>query len=241
MKALFISDLHLSPSHPEITEVFLRFLENEVRGAKALYILGDFFDAWIGDDNPDPFIKHIIKAVAHLKTEGISVFFLHGNRDFLIGERFAEQSQCVLLSDPYVVELFGKRYVLTHGDTLCTLDTNYQRFRSFVRNAFIKKLYLSLSLTIRTRIAHFLRKQSTRPRNPQSEIPQKYDVTRDAVHKILKQFQADVLIHGHTHRPGIHSFSLNGKAVKRIVLGDWGTVGSALLITPTEETLIKLT
>lgn len=234
MATYFVSDLHLSATKPHLSHLFLKFLKGDAKKADALYILGDLFEAWIGDDNPDPHNSAIINALAEFSDNGIPVYFMHGNRDFLIGEQFAVESHCVLLPDPVVIDLYNTRVLLTHGDLLCTLDHQYQRFRKCVRHPMIKKLFLSFPLSWRQKISSFLRTKSARENIPPSR---KWDVTSDAVYQMLREHKAVTLIHGHTHKQGIHDFILDNQSAKRIVLGDWGETGSVLVYVPENITL----
>lgn len=230
MTTFFISDLHLSAAHPDTTELFLKFLKEDAKEAEALYILGDFFEAWIGDDILDPHEAKIIHALANYTKQGTPVYFMHGNRDFLIGHSFAIKSGCSLIKDPTLITLYGKKVLLCHGDALCTLDKTYQYFRKGVRHPLIKKIYLNLPQWLRRKIANRLRNHS--PRNlyldHSKHLNPKWDVTISAVNQIMQKFQSDILIHGHTHKAGIHEFVLDEKPVTRIVLGDWTTTGKVL-------------
>jgi UDP-2,3-diacylglucosamine hydrolase len=237
MATYFISDLHLSANEPQISELFLKFLEEEAKKADALYILGDFFARWIGDDNTDPHDQRITQALANFSEthHQIPIYIMHGNRDFLLGERFIQNSQCILLPDPTVIELYGDTVVLTHGDQLCTLDTSYQRFRRFVRHPWTKKFFLRLPLLIRSKIAQLLsRKASGHPipqKKPQN-FDRRWDVSTDAVYALLRRYKATGLIHGHTHKPNIHHFILDERPTIRAVLGDWGTTAKILVYSP---------
>lgn len=245
MKTLFISDLHLSASHPEISSLFLRFLEkyhpkHHVHAPiQALYILGDLFEAWIGDDTSDPHDQQIIEALHQYTQQGTPVYFMHGNRDFLIGQGFAQKTQCQLLADPTVINLYGQRILLMHGDRLCTLDTHYQWFRTIVQSAIIKRLFLQLPFSWRRCLVQKIRafSQSLKHRQTQGNRPkkkflssEKYDASPMAIQQQLQTHQAQLLIHGHTHKCGIHTLTLNTQTVHRIVLGDWGITGSVLII-----------
>lgn len=249
---LFISDLHLHPSRLSVTENFIRFLETDARKAKALYILGDFFEVWAGDDDPNPHHKRVIQALAEFSKTHIPLYFMRGNRDFLIDKAFEKASGCILIKDPTVIELYSQRILLMHGDSLCTEDRSHQRFRTFSQNSLIRKLFLILfPFSLRLKIASGIRKKSQlagamreqisllaeraaldRPKNP-------YDVNQNAVERALLKHSADYLIHGHTHKAGIHEFSLLGKATKakRIVLGEWGVLGSVLVYSPNSTEL----
>ena len=226
MATLFISDLHLDAERPRSTEQFLQFLEHEARNANALYILGDLFEAWIGDDDTDPANAPIISALADLKRRRVPCFFMHGNRDFLIGKRFAAATGCELLPENKVVEVAGTRVLLTHGDLLCTDDEPYQALRVQVRDPGWQKAFLSKPLEERRSIANDLRAKS------QAAIAEKaeeiMDVNSATVATTMRAYDVTTLLHGHTHRPGIHHFDLDGSAATRIVLGAWYEQGSVL-------------
>lgn len=219
MTTLFISDLHLDPLRPQITESFLQFLASEARRADSLYILGDLFEVWIGDDDPDPHHARVMAGLRELAGTGIPVYFMHGNRDFLIGEGFAKLTGCRILSDPTLVELQGTPALLMHGDTLCTDDTEYQRFRSMVRDPAWQQTFLSKPLEERHAFAAQARSESRSQTRQKAESIM--DVNQQAVEKIMLQHGVARLIHGHTHRPAIHRFTAGGKPHTRIVLGDW--------------------
>ena len=221
---LFISDLHLDPANPTIAEIFFYFLEHIAPNADALYILGDFFESYIGDDDNHPFIKSIKHALSKAAEKGLSIFLMHGNRDFLIGEKFALESGLTLIPDPYSITLYNQRILLMHGDTLCTQDKSYQRFRKIVRWKLGQKiLFLSLPLRFREKLKNDLRKESeTHNRYKSNSI---MDVASDAVLNIMQKYQATFLIHGHTHKPAIHELSANKK---RIVLNAWHDAGHYL-------------
>lgn len=224
-QTLFISDLHLSLDQPGITHLFLNFLATQVSQADEVYILGDLFEVWIGDDDHNEFntkIQNAIKKVA----EKTPVFFMHGNRDFLIGEKFLESCGCQLLTDPCVINLYGIPTILTHGDMLCTKDVKHQWWRKFSQSALVRHFYLNLPLSLRRAIARLIRNKS-QSRNRMMPI-ELMDVSQDAVKKLMLRENTLQMIHGHTHQPGIHSFNLNGKEAKRIVLGAWHEQASIL-------------
>ncbi len=225
---LFISDLHLYKERPEITELFLEFLEHRAGEAEALYILGDLFEVWIGDDAVSSENRRIITALNRLSDRGTRVMFMHGNRDFLIGEDFARMSGCSLIPDSTVIKLNGEPTLLMHGDTLCTDDLEYQQFRARVRDPQIQRDFLSQPVAKRSDIVdHYRQESRERSRHKSTEI---MDVNQDAVIKIMKQYQVRRLIHGHTHRPAIHSLKIDGQDAERIVLGDWYHQGSVLTV-----------
>lgn len=219
MTTLLISDLHLEEERPDITRAFLLFLQERARKAEALYILGDLFESWIGDDAMSRFHHSIAKALHELAEHGTHIFLMHGNRDFLIGKRFCDEAGCRLLVDASVVELGGERVLLTHGDRLCTGDEAYMRLRRWLRNPLSLWILHHLPLTTRRRLARQLRKESRvhTLRKP-VEIT---DVTPEEVPPLMARHGVQMMVHGHTHRPAVHEFQLNGRQARRIVLGDW--------------------
>jgi UDP-2,3-diacylglucosamine hydrolase len=223
---LFISDLHLDPARPDITTQALEFLDRETADAEALYILGDLFEAWVGDDDPEPEKRRVIEALRKLGDAGLPCFFMRGNRDFLVGEGFARDSGCTLLADPTVIELHGTRVLLMHGDTLCTDDQAYQAFRQMVRNPDWQRAMLAKPLAERLALARHLREQSTAAMAGKAE--EIMDVNQGAVEAAMRTHGVRTLLHGHTHRPAVHHFELDGEEATRIVLGDWFTQGSVL-------------
>src|SRR5690554_1621694 len=233
MTTLFISDLHLSADRPDITALFERFLQNEARHCDALYILGDLFDAWIGDDDLTPFHCRVIDALAALSATGVSIYFIVGNRDFLIGERFAQMTGVTILPETYVIDLYGVPTLILHGDTLCTLDTGYQRFRKVIRNPLLLSLLTRLPLTWRRTIASKLRSSSNSQQPLTEEQLRRMDATEDGVQQTLTVHPVKRIIHGHTHRPNrhLHYHAQHGE-VERIVLGDWYEQGSVLSVGP---------
>jgi len=226
MSTIFISDLHLDPQRPEITDCFLTFLEDSADRIEALYILGDLFEAWIGDDATDPEQQMIVAALKRFTDSGRPCYFMHGNRDFLIGSRFSDDSGVQLLAESTVINLYGEPVLLLHGDTLCTDDHRYQMFRRIVRNSWLHALYFAIPISARRALVSWIRKSST------SEIAQKpdqiTDVNQHAVESTMRQNGVNKLVHGHTHRPAVHSFTLDQQPASRIVLGDWYTQGSFL-------------
>ncbi len=226
MTTLFIADLHLSDQRPAITDLFITFLKNEARQARALYILGDLFEAWLGDDCILPHYQTVIAQLKQLTDSNIPVYILHGNRDFLIGKQFCMLSGCQLLDENTVITIDGQRYLIMHGDALCTDDVKYQQFRSMVRNPEWQKQLLEKTPAERIALAKQYREIS------QSETAEKasdiMDVNQAEVEKVMHAANITTLIHGHTHRPDIHKFELDGKDAQRIVLGDWYEKGSVL-------------
>jgi len=224
---LFISDLHLDASRPDITDQFLHFLRTDAGNARALYILGDLFEAWIGDDDPDTDKRRIQSALRELTDAGVPCFIMHGNRDFLIGQRFCAATGCKLLDDAgTLVTIDGRTVLLMHGDVLCIDDAAYQRLRRRVRKPWVKWLLRHLPLGIRTWLATKMRAGSKA--HIESSMAQIMDVNANEVARAMAERNVDLLIHGHTHRPAIHELSVNGMPATRIVLGDWYTQGSVL-------------
>ncbi|PKA32567.1 UDP-2,3-diacylglucosamine diphosphatase [Cedecea lapagei] len=230
MATLFIADLHLQTEEPAITAGFLRFLQGEARSADALYILGDLFEAWIGDDDPNPLHREIAAAIKALVDSGVPCFFIHGNRDFLIGKRFARESGITLLPEEQVLDLYGRKVLIMHGDTLCTDDTGYLAFRAKVHTPWIQTLFLALPLFIRNRIAAKMRAGSKAANSSKSLSIM--DVNPQAVIEVMEKHRVQWLIHGHTHRPDVHTLSANGEPAHRVVLGAWHTEGSMVKVTP---------
>lgn len=227
MTTLFISDLHLDGSRPRITELFLKFLQEEAAKASALYILGDFFEVWIGDDDDDPHHSRVMDGLNALTAAGVPVYFMHGNRDFLISKRFTERTGVQLLADPKLLDLNGSPSLLMHGDTLCTDDRQYQRARRFLRNRLVQFIYLALPLPLRRRIAAYSRAKSKA--DTAAKAAYIMDVNQQTVESVMARHGVTRLIHGHTHRPAVHRFkSADGKDMERIVLGDWYEQSSIL-------------
>jgi UDP-2,3-diacylglucosamine hydrolase len=223
---LLISDLHLDPTAPAIARQFTEFLRGPARAARALYILGDLFEAWLGDDDPDPAVRAIVMELRALTETGVPLYFLHGNRDFMLGPRFAAETGGTLLADGTVVDLHGERVLLLHGDVLCTADRNYQRLRRWLRNPLTLFVLRSLGLEARRRIGSRLRAGSQM--HVGTTAAEIMDVTPDEVIAALRRAGVQAMVHGHTHRPAIHRFEVDGRPARRIVLGDWYTQGSVL-------------
>ena len=219
MTTLFISDLHLEESRPDITEAFLGFLDGKASGVDQLYILGDFFEAWIGDDERTPLQEQIATALRKLRDSGTRIFLMHGNRDFLIGQDFCDRAGATLLDDPTVIDLYGTPTLLMHGDSLCTADVEYQKFRANMRNPQWQQMILQRPLKDRQQMARQLREISMAKNQGKEEFIM--DVTPEEVVKDLEKHGVQRMIHGHTHRPAVHELTANGSPAKRIVLGDW--------------------
>ena len=226
MTTLFISDLHLEANQPEIGTQFQSFLAGEARGAEALYILGDLFEVWLGDDDPNPYYGEMKSALRKLIDTGVPVYFMHGNRDFTIGPDFAAETGLTLLDDPTVVDLYGEDVLLCHGDALCTDDVQYQQIRAMTRNPEWQAMMLAKSIEERIAFAVEARKESMeRGESLSDEI---MDVNQEAVAAALHEYGVAVMLHGHTHRPAVHSFDLGDRKATRIVLGDWYEQGSVV-------------
>lgn len=226
MHTLFISDLHLTPNRPDITHCFTQFMRNEAIHADALYVLGDLFDFWIGDDDPTPFAQHIKQEFKRLTSQGVPCYFIHGNRDFLIGRRFAKETGVTLLKEETVIDLYGTAVVILHGDTLCTRDVRYLAFREKVHQPWLQWLFNRLPYFIKQRIVAKIQSDiRTDKSHKEMEI---MDVTQEEVIRVMHKYDVPVMIHGHTHRPAIHNIS-NQPQKTRIVLGDWYTQGSVLV------------
>jgi UDP-2,3-diacylglucosamine hydrolase len=226
MAILFISDLHIDAARPDITGQFVQFLGGAASGAEALYILGDLFESWVGDDAPDAGQDEALDAIRSLTARGVPCFVMHGNRDFLLGETFCKRSGAQLLPDPVIMTLFGEPVLVTHGDALCTDDRAYQRLRATVRDADWQRRFLGLSIGQRRALAGAARTGSQA--HTASIAYTIADVSAGSVAAAMRAAGVSTLLHGHTHRPGIHPFSVDGRACTRIVLGDWYTQGSVL-------------
>ncbi len=236
--SIFISDLHLSPSRPAISRVFFDFVRGAAARAEALYILGDLFDYWAGDDNDDPFNASVLSALRKLVDRGIALHLMHGNRDFLIGDDFSRASRAQLLADPTLINLYGTSTLLMHGDTLCTDDVKYQEFRTQVRNPDYQQRFLAQPLASRKEIIAGLRAENAEEKELKSEIIM--DVTTATVEAALREHGYPRLIHGHTHRPARHEHVVDGHRCERWVLADWYTSGSYLECEAAGCRVIKL-
>ena len=231
--SLFISDLHLAPERPEIIRLFERFVDEVAVHADTLYILGDFLEYWIGDDDKALGLEPVFSALIKLHQAGTSVRFMHGNRDFLIGKKLARRNHFEIVDDPLLDNLDCHTVLLMHGDLLCTDDIEYQNFRRKIRNKTLQRFFLLLPLFLRDRIAQSLRGTSEKATSDKpADI---MDVNQQAVEETMRKADVNILIHGHTHKPGIHEFELDGKKVERIVLGDWYKDGNYLRINANNE------
>lgn len=227
MSTLFISDLHLSAERPAINALFLEFLRTRARAAEALYVLGDLFEYWIGDDVAlQPEYRPLVTGLRGLTDAGVPVYVMHGNRDFLLGAGFERETGCRLIPDPSVLALAGGNVLLMHGDALCTDDVAYQKFRQMVRNPDWVKMFLGKTIAERVAIVRDYREVSKAA--TAAKKPEIMDVNQAAVEGALREHGVQHLIHGHTHRPAQHVFQLDGRTVRRTVLGDWYDQGSVL-------------
>jgi UDP-2,3-diacylglucosamine hydrolase len=229
-RTLFVSDLHLDPERPTVTSLFLAFLARAAGAADAVYILGDLFEAWIGDDDDSAPGPEVCAAIRHCSGAGTPVYLMHGNRDFLLGTDFAARSGGTLLEEPAVIDLYGTPALLMHGDLLCTDDTEYLQFRNRVRSTEWQREMLSRPLEERRTLARDMRAASRAQNSGKPESIM--DVNPAAVNEVMQRHGTSLLIHGHTHRPAIHEIRLDGKPARRIVLGDWYEQGSVLVCTP---------
>ncbi|WP_373767510.1 UDP-2,3-diacylglucosamine diphosphatase [Glaesserella sp.] len=243
MTTYFIADLHLNESQPEVTALFLQFMRENAPLAEAVYILGDLFDFWIGDDEQSVLIHTVKQAIRQVTEKGVPCYFIHGNRDFLIGKRFAEDTGITLLPDYQLIDLYNKKTLICHGDTLCIDDINYQQYRRKVHQKWRQYLFLCLPLSLRLKIAQKIRAKSrTDKQQKPAEI---MDVNPDFTAQVVDNYQAEQLIHGHTHRQAVHTHSFppfaeegaeggrkQCRSFTRIVLGDWGKTASILAVSP---------
>lgn len=230
MSVLFVSDLHLDPVRPAATQAFLALLSGRARGASALYILGDLFEAWVGDDDPGEPGASVCAALKALSGDGVPVYLMRGNRDFLYGQQIAERSAATLLPDPCVIDLQGVPTLLMHGDLLCTEDAAYQAFRRQVRDPTWQQQFLAQPLAARHAFAAQARAASREHQQGASESIM--DVTPAAVVNTMARYGVSRLIHGHTHRPAMHALLVEERPAQRIVLGDWYDQGSLLWVGP---------
>jgi UDP-2,3-diacylglucosamine hydrolase len=228
VSTLLVSDLHLHPSRPAIIRCFLRFLAQQQGRAEGLYILGDLFEAWIGDDDPEPAYAPVRSALRACVAAGTPVFLMRGNRDFLLGERFGEETRCTLIDDPTRVELHGIPTLLMHGDALCSDDHDYQRLRTTLRDPQWQRQVLERSIPERAALARQARELSEH--SSRSKSRRIMDVNEAEVLRMIREHEVELLIHGHTHRAGAHRIRDGRTRATRIDLGDWYSRGSALVI-----------
>jgi UDP-2,3-diacylglucosamine hydrolase len=219
MTTLFISDLHLSPDNPKLIDLTIKFLQQQTHDISTLYILGDLFNTWLGDDVVPVEFLPLINQLQQLHKTGISSYIMVGNRDFMLGEKFAQQCGSQLIQEPTVVNIAGQRMLLMHGDSLCTDDVSYQRYRQWSRNRLLQWCFLKLPTSIRQHISDKIKQKSREQK--QYKTAMIMDVNQEAVEKVFMNHDVSYLIHGHTHRPAIHQLTIADKTVYRIVLGDW--------------------
>ncbi|WP_413284154.1 UDP-2,3-diacylglucosamine diphosphatase [Vibrio sp. MA40-2] len=227
MTTLFISDLHLTPSRPDITKSFNKFMKTQAVNADALYVLGDLFEFWVGDDDKSTFNQSIKSEFKALTQAGVPCYFIKGNRDFLVGKRFEQETGMQILDDATLIDLYGQKAVILHGDTLCTDDVKYQAFREKVHQPWLQSVYNCLPLFVKKKIV--AKVQSDIGQDKKAKSLDIMDVNQQEVETVLEQYQCDLMIHGHTHRPNIHHFNINDHTpCTRIVLGDWYSQSSIL-------------
>lgn len=232
---LFISDLHLDDARPDITRALRAFIEDEAPRARALYILGDFFNVWIGDDAASKLAAEVSGLLAQLTAGGTRVFLMHGNRDFLLGGDFTARCGATLINEPHLLDCFGRRYLLVHGDALCTRDEDYMSFRRMVRNRDWQQGFLARPVKERRAFAAEARARSKAMSSNKAEDIM--DVTPEEVGRLMREHEVATLIHGHTHRPAVHEIYIGTLPARRIVLGDWDHSGWYLKISSTGEEL----
>ena len=235
----FIADLHLAENRPDMTACFLSFLEHDAIKSERLYILGDLFEVWFGDDYDTKLNRDVATYLKKLAKSGTEVFYIHGNRDFILGKKYAEMSGMTLLPEKHVIDLYGEKTLIMHGDTLCTKDVDYQKFRKKSRSWWWLGFMTSLPFFIRKRIAINYREKSKNAQQYKSlDI---MDVTLSEVVNDLETYQCQLIIHGHTHRPKMHDLTANMKPAKRIVLGDWYEQGAWLKVNQESKDLLNAT
>lgn len=235
----FISDLHLSPDLPRVTKGFHALVRHLRGNIEALYVLGDLFEAWVGDDNDNDYNRAVIDAFASMSAHGAAVYFVHGNRDFLIGEEFVRSCRGFLLPERQVIDCYGLPLLIEHGDALCTRDEKFMAFRQQSRSAAWQQGMLAKPLTERVQIAEVWRAQS---RMMNSNKPENImDVTPEAVADVMGVQGVTCMLHGHTHRPAVHDFELAGRPARRIVLGDWHEDDGTAMVGVADENGIRLT
>ena len=235
MKLGFISDLHLSENTPSVTEGFFEFLKTAAQELSHLYILFDLFEAWIGDDDDSELATNVMQEINHATRNGLEIFFIHGNRDFLCGQKFAEQSNLTLLPDPFFLNFFDQKIALSHGDNFCTEDLEYIKFKKEVRSEKWQQEFLQKPLDDRLNIASNMRDASQK--NNSNKDISIMDVTPNAIQEFFAEHRIDLLIHGHTHRPNTHQINSG----TRIVLGDWHKTGWCLMLDEQQQELKEFT
>ncbi len=235
MVQLFVSDLHLEDSRPDISRAFFHLLERFKGKIAELYLLGDIFEVWLGDDTPSVCATDLAQRLSAMAFADCNIYLMHGNRDFLVGPKYARACSATLIDEPYPLRVAGKSALLMHGDILCTRDLEYLAFRNMVRDPTWQQAFLAKPLSDRITIARQLREQSRQSNQQKAESIM--DVTQDEVIKVMEQHQVDLLIHGHTHRPALHNVKLQQSTAERIVLGDWYQQGWYILADGTSAKL----
>lgn len=238
MNYVFISDLHLEAARPQMAELFINFLKQQATCHTHLYILGDLFEVWIGDDDKNEFNQYIINTLKDATLSGLKIFIIHGNRDFLLGKRFFKETGCQLLPEYHVIHVHNQNVLLTHGDLLCTLDQPYLKFRKKTRKWWVQKLFLLKSLQKRQAIASEMRAKSKQ--NNSTKADHIMDVTQQEVERVMRKFKVSHLIHGHTHREAVHHFKIEEQLATRTVLGAWHDRGSALVWSEAGRELVSI-
>ena len=235
----FIADLHLSENRPDITAAFFQFLDAHIidQDVDALYILGDFFEVWVGDDYVTELSTEVAKHLKAVRDNGTPIYFVHGNRDFIMRDKYAKQAGMTLLPEQMVIDLYGTPTVILHGDEMCTQDIEYQKFRKKGRGWWWPRLMLAMPLWYRRKVAQNAREKSKQ--NQAGKALEILDVTEEAVLDTFAKHQVQHMIHGHTHRPNVHHYQVNDQTLTRTVLGDWYTQGSYLVVTEHTQTLVN--
>ena len=240
MSIKFISDIHLSPNRENITKSFSNYMQHRALEADALYILGDFFHVWIGDDAMQEWHYNIARLLKEYVCTGRSLYVMAGNHDFCYGKKFIAETGCCLLEEPYTLYYQGHEILLIHGDILCTKDEKYQKYRKIIRNKYILKLLLALPLSFRNKLALSLSEKSKAYTSDKQKINELLTIPNSEVIKLINQYQVTTLIHGHTHRPNVHRLQLeNNKTASRYVLGDWSDYGWDITIQDSQIQLEK--
>jgi len=236
---VFISDLHLMPEQPQVMDLFKRFIEDIASEADTLYILGDFLEVWWGDDDPAVGYQDVFNSLTTLATEkNTNIYLMHGNRDFMIGEELAKRCHFQLIHDPHKIKIQDRDVLLMHGDTLCTDDVEYQKFRQMVRNPQWQQQVLTKTLEERFQLAQSIRENSKQSTTDKDEYIM--DINQDETDRVFIENNIDLIVHGHTHRPAIHSKTINGNETTRVVLGDWHETVSYLRINDNSELKLEI-
>lgn len=222
IEAVFISDLHLHPDEKDITNRFFSFIDWVATHARTLYILGDFFHVWPGDDAMDAWSCSIAEKLAWLASQGVSIYFMHGNRDFLLGERFATKAHMTILSEPTIIELNQERILLVHGDRYCTKDRAHQWFRRITRNGFFLRIFLTIPYQMRRALVNKVRKRSSQGNQVKTE--EQLDIVPECMLSHMQKLQVRTIIHGHTHRPGLTTHQYHGNTYQQYILSDWDDI-----------------